>query len=93
MFDTMVRAQRVETRALARQDVTARAVVGASDYAMNVEWWRYLVGAGAAYHGYMRNKSVLWAIGWYVGGFLFPLITVPVAVAQMVIAKGHGSGK
>ncbi len=35
-----------------------------------------------AYHGYRRNDSVGWAIGWALLGGAFPLITVPVALAQ-----------
>lgn len=41
--------------------------------------------AGAAlgaYHGYKRNDSVGWAIGWSLLGSLFPVIVIPVAYAQ-----------
>lgn len=41
-------------------------------------------GALGAYHGYKRNDSVGWAIGWAFLGSLFPYITVPVALAQGV---------
>lgn len=43
-----------------------------------------LAGAGTgAYHGYKRNKgSVGWAIGWGVLGAIFPIITIPVSLAQ-----------
>jgi hypothetical protein len=34
-----------------------------------------------AYHGYKRNNSVGWAIGWFFFGALWP-ISVPVALAQ-----------
>jgi hypothetical protein len=45
------------------------------------------VGAGAAaYHGYKRTGSVGWAIGWALLGGMFPVVTIPVALAQ-------GSGK
>ena len=41
------------------------------------------VGAAtAAYHGYKRNQSVGWAIGWALLGGLAPLITNGVALAQ-----------
>jgi len=36
----------------------------------------------SAYHGYKRNNSVGWAIGWGVLGFLFPIITPAIALAQ-----------
>jgi len=35
-----------------------------------------------AYHGYKRNESVGWAIGWAFLGGLFPIVVVPVAFAQ-----------
>lgn len=42
-----------------------------------------MAGAAAgAYHGYKRNGSVGWAIGWAMLGSIFPLITGGVAVAQ-----------
>lgn len=49
-----------------------------------------MAGAGlAAYHGYKRNhESTGSAIGWGVLGALFPVITVPVALAQ-----GYGKPK
>lgn len=47
-------------------------------------WWLLSVaGVGlSAYHGYKRNNSVGWAIGWGLLGGLAPVITVPVAFAQ-----------
>lgn len=39
------------------------------------------IGA-SVYHGYKRNDSIGWAIGWGLLGALFPIITIPVAVAQ-----------
>lgn len=39
------------------------------------------VGA-CAYHGYRRNQSVGWAIGWAAAGAFFPVISVGVALAQ-----------
>ncbi len=35
-----------------------------------------------AYHGYKRNDSVGWAIGWALLGGLFPVVVIPVAYAQ-----------
>lgn len=44
-----------------------------------------IAGAGiGAYHGYKRNDSVGWAIGWGVLGAMFPVITSAVAFAQGV---------
>jgi len=38
--------------------------------------------AAGAYHGYKRNQSVGWAIGWALLGFMSPVIAMPVALAQ-----------
>lgn len=38
--------------------------------------------AALAYHGYKRNNSVGWAVGWFFLGGLFWPIAVPVALAQ-----------
>lgn len=35
-----------------------------------------------AYHGYKRNQSVGWAIGWAFLGGLAPIIAIPIAFAQ-----------
>lgn len=34
------------------------------------------------YHGYKRNDSIGWALGWGLLGFFFPVVTPTVAVAQ-----------
>jgi hypothetical protein len=34
------------------------------------------------FHGYRRNRSVGWALGWGLLGAMFPYITIPVAFAQ-----------
>lgn len=39
-------------------------------------------GAACAYHGYRRNRSVLWAAIWAAVGASVPIIAVPVALAQ-----------
>lgn len=43
-----------------------------------------LAGASlGAYHGYKRNHgSIGWALAWAFFGSVFPLITVPIALAQ-----------
>jgi hypothetical protein len=38
--------------------------------------------AFSAYHGYKRNNSVGWGIGWGALGLFFPIITPAVAVIQ-----------
>ena len=35
-----------------------------------------------AYHGYKRNNSVGWAIGWAILGGMFPVITIPLSLAE-----------
>lgn len=55
-------------------------MLGLSDALWTALSW---AGAGAgAYHGYKRNNSVGWAIGWGILGAWFPLFTVPIAFAQ-----------
>jgi hypothetical protein len=46
--------------------------------------WALTLGgtAAGAYHGYKRNNSLGWAIGWALLGGLFPVITLSVAAAQ-----------
>lgn len=39
-------------------------------------------GAACAYHGYKRNNSVGWAIGWFFLGSIFFPLTPVIAVAQ-----------
>ena len=38
--------------------------------------------AASAYHGYKRNNSVGWALGWGLLGALFPIITPTIGIAQ-----------
>lgn len=38
--------------------------------------------AASAYHGYKRNNSIGWALGWGLLGSMFPVITPVVALAQ-----------
>ena len=47
--------------------------------------WQVFTWAGTglgAYHGYKRNNSIGWGIGWGLLGGMFPLFTLPVAFAQ-----------
>jgi hypothetical protein len=39
-------------------------------------------GVASCYHGYKRNDSVGWAVGWFALGMVFPIITPVIAVAQ-----------
>lgn len=46
-----------------------------------------LAAAGAgAYHGFRRNQSVGWAVGWFAMGLIFPIFT-------SALALGEGFGK
>jgi len=71
---------------------TAYNHVGADDNGNGVSTAGKLLGtvavAAAAYHGYRRTGSIGWTIGWAVVGALFPIIAIPVAVAQ-----GYGKKK
>lgn len=41
------------------------------------------LGAGlGAYHGWKRTESYGWTVAWFLAGAWFPVITVPIAVAQ-----------
>jgi len=48
-------------------------------------------GGLCAYHGYKRNDSIGWAIGWYFLGAWFPFITLPVALAQGYAVRARGT--
>lgn len=39
-------------------------------------------GAAGAYHGYKRNQSVPWAVVWFLGSALFPVVSVPIMLSQ-----------
>jgi hypothetical protein len=40
------------------------------------------IGLGA-YHGYRRhNESIGWALGWAALGGIFPVVTIPLSLAQ-----------
>lgn len=41
-----------------------------------------LSGVTSLYHGYKRNNSLGWGLGWYALGVMFPLVTPTVAFAQ-----------
>lgn len=54
------------------------------------DWYYALSVAGTvvgAYHGWKRDESVGWAIGWALLGGMFPYIVIPVAFAQGIDAK------
>lgn len=49
-----------------------------------------LIGAtSGAYHGYKRNQSVGWAIGWFVFGGLLPFLSVPIMFAEGFAERKH----
>ena len=42
-----------------------------------------VISAGAgAFHGYRRNQSIGWALGWAILGGMFPVIVPAIALAQ-----------
>ena len=43
---------------------------------------KLLAGAACAYHGYVRNQSPGWAVGWSIFGSAAPLLALPIALAQ-----------
>ena len=53
-----------------KQIATAGAAIGVAGAALG------------AYHGYRRDNSVGWAIWWSLMGAAFPIVTIPVALAQ-----------
>jgi hypothetical protein len=66
----------------ANQQAAAKFVAtGAGTMAL----WGLLSAASvgvSAYHGYKRNDSVGWALGWGFLGGLFPVVTPAIALAQ-----------
>lgn len=70
--------------------VVAISGLGAPDaapitLASTPSWVRTLAMIGAAasaYHGYKRNGSVGWAVGWAFFGSVAPVLALPIALAQ-----------
>lgn len=59
--------------------------VGAAEPVQIPDWYKAASVAGTAigaYHGYMRNDSVGWAVVWALLGGIAPVIVIPVAIAQ-----------
>lgn len=54
---------------------------------------RIAAAALAAYHGYRRNSSIGWAVVWAFLGSSFPIITLPVALAQGFGQPKHKSNR
>lgn len=52
------------------------------EFGVNVPFLPTIGAVAGAYHGYKRNRSVSWAIGWSIIGSMFPLISGTIAVAQ-----------
>lgn len=70
---------------LPTQDVAVKEIVSGGISDTVADAWPLFSVAGVgmgAYHGYRRNDSVGWAIGWGLLGGLFPFITIPVSLAQ-----------
>jgi len=61
------------------------ALRAAEDVSTNMRIWGWLSTlsmAASTYHGYKRNQSIGWAIGWGLLGAIFPVVTPAIAVAQ-----------
>lgn len=67
------------TASLAPAPASASSGRGAVGTAMMVAGTA--ASAALAYHGYKRNNSVGWAVGWFFLGAFWP-ISLPVALAQ-----------
>ena len=67
-------------------EILDRQLTAAQDKVYTVAMVFYalsIAGAGlGAYHGYKRNDSVGWGVGWGVLGAMFPIFVVPIAMAQ-----------
>jgi hypothetical protein len=42
----------------------------------------FVGSATGAYHGYKRNRSVGWAVGWFFFGGIAPVLSIPISLAQ-----------
>jgi hypothetical protein len=74
-------------------DVSATAPAAEVDSSMRTRLYAWgavsmISGVASLYHGYKRNNSIGWGLGWYALGVMFPLITPTIAVAQ-----GYGKRK
>ena len=65
-------------------DATTPVVVSPAISALAMVGWAGSMAGGisGAYHGYKRNDSVGWAIGWGLLGSAFWPITIPISLAQ-----------
>lgn len=53
--------------------------------ASSMQMWRLLSVASSglsAFHGYRRNNSIGWAVGWAILGGMFPVVVPAIAFAQ-----------
>lgn len=74
-----------ETSDLTKQNEEFNKKLDAMTNSPAFQIWRLLSiasTAACAYHGYKRNDSVGWAVGWALLGGMFPVITPAIAVAQ-----------
>ena len=63
------------------------AIVATSALAITLYALHVAGTAVGAYHGWKRNESVGWTIGWALLGGLAPYIVIPVAFAQGISKK------
>jgi hypothetical protein len=78
-------------RALIAAGVSDHAVANAMRFLDAADRWDFktleaiglLASAGAAaIHGYRRNQSIGWALGWFCAAMIFPVATLALAVGQ-----------
>lgn len=78
---------RLDSLGQAADNITAPAP-GASSVVMSergMQIWQALSIASSglsAFHGYRRNNSIGWAIGWAILGGMFPVVVPAIAFAQ-----------
>lgn len=53
-----------------------------SKLAAVVPWVVGATGAASLYHGYKRNDSIFWALGWGFVGVVAPFVALPLSLAQ-----------
>jgi len=61
---------------------TAEEILNNNTFRLVYSFLSLAGAATGAYHGYKRNDSVGWAIGWFMLGGLVPFLTIPLSLAQ-----------
>lgn len=74
---------------VATGDGAAVSAIDKVDDAVHSGAGRSVAMAANAWHGYRRNGSIGWALGWAILGYAAPVITTVIATAQ---GFGHKKG-